>query len=73
MGGFSLKLACKTFPTHFLTNECENERSHRLFMVLDISCQLKLEGSCVPKFRLRVASCCTLEDPTAITQQDALN
>lgn len=31
MGGFSLKVAWKTSPTHFLTKECENERSHKAF------------------------------------------
>lgn len=63
-GRFNLKLAYKTSPTHFLTRECENKRSHRLFMVLDISCQWKLKGSCQSNFRLRVAFSCALEDPS---------
>lgn len=40
------------------------QRSHRLFMVLNVSCRWKMEGSFQAKFRLRVAFCCTLEDPS---------
>lgn len=64
IGGFNMKLACKTSPTHFLTKESEHKRSQRLFMVLEISCWWKLKGSCQPKFRVRVVFFCALEDPS---------
>lgn len=69
-GGFTWEGSIWSWPAklpqlpHFLTTECETERSHRLFLVLNVSCQWKLEGSCQPKFSLRVAFCCTLEDPS---------